>query len=262
MPVCTLSGGLTIGYDEAGSGPPLVLLHAFPLDRTMWEPQLAALADVARVIALDLPGFGESSSAAFTIDGVADLVSDFLAALNIPKATVGGLSMGGYVALAFARRHADKLAGLVLADTRAGVDDTVAKANRTKAIALVNEQGGAALFEGMVPKVMSDSTRETNPEVVARMKSIAAKQPTASVVAALVALRDRPDANPGLKNITVPTLVIVGEYDGVTPPLASANLSAQIRGSKLVHIPDAGHLSNVENPDAFNAAIRGFLGAC
>src|SRR4051812_122072 len=99
MPLCTLPSGPTIGYDEAGSGPPLVLLHAFPLDRTMWRPQLAGLAAAARVLAVDFPGFGESSPGAFTIDSAADRVAEFLAALGIPRAVVAGLSMGGYVAL-------------------------------------------------------------------------------------------------------------------------------------------------------------------
>src|SRR5262245_59151803 len=111
MPVCKLPSGPTIGYDEIGSGPPLVLLHAFPLDRGMWQPQLATLADVARVVALDMPGFGESPAAPFSIEGGADLVAEFFAARNIPKAVVCGLSMGGYVALALARKHADRLAG-------------------------------------------------------------------------------------------------------------------------------------------------------
>lgn len=261
MPVCKLPSGGTIGYDEAGSGPPLVLLHAFPLDRGMWAPQLSALADVARVVAPDLPGFGESSAAgAFTIDGVADAVAEFLAAQGIATATVCGLSMGGYVALALARRHADRLSGLILADTRAGIDDSNTKANRDKSIALVNEKGSAALFESMAAKVLSDGARADS-ALVGRLKGIAAKQSAASVAAALAALRDRPDANPGLKGIAVPTLVIVGEHDGVTPPLSAANLSAQIRACKLVHIPGAGHLSNVENPDAFNAAVRDFLAA-
>lgn len=259
MPVCQLPSGLTIGYDEAGRGAPLVLLHAFPLDRGMWQPQLSPLSEVANIYAPDLPGFGESSTAPFTIDGVADVVAEFLVAQGIVKATVCGLSMGGYVALALARRHADKLNALVLADTRAGIDDSTAKANRDKSIVLVNEKGSAALFEGMLPKVVSEATRADNPELVSRLKEIAGRQSAASVAAALVALRDRPDANPGLKAIAVPTLVIVGEFDSVTPPLSSANLSAQIRGSQLVHIPGAGHLSNVENPDAFNAAVRGFL---
>jgi 3-oxoadipate enol-lactonase len=262
MPVCKLPSALTIGYEEAGSGLPLVLLHAFPLDRGMWQPQIAPLAGAARVVALDLPGFGESPSAPFTIEGVADVVAEFFAERKISKAVVCGLSMGGYVALALARKHADKIAGLILADTRAGVDDTTAKANRDKSIALATEKGSAALFDTMLPKLLSESTLGGKPDVVQCVKALAAKQPSASVVAALAALRDRPDANPGLKSIAVPTLVIVGEYDAVTPPLAAANLSAQIRGSKLVHIPGAGHLSNVENPEAFNAAVREFLAAC
>jgi pimeloyl-ACP methyl ester carboxylesterase len=261
MPVCQLpSSGLTIGYDEVGSGAPLVLLHAFPLDRTMWRPQLEGLADVARIIAPDLPGFGASSAdPRFEIEGVADAIAEFLTALALPTAVVGGLSMGGYITLALARRHAARVSGLILADTRAGVDDSTTRANRTKSIAVANEKGAAALFAGMLPKVLSEHTHASKPDVVASVKAIAAKQSGASCAAALAALRDRPDGNPGLKAIAVPALVLVGEHDTVTPPLAAANLSAQIRGSKLVHIPDAGHLSNLENPEAFNAAVRTFL---
>ncbi len=260
MPLCKLpASGLTIGYDEAGTGTPLVLLHAFPLDRGMWRPQLAALGEVTRVVALDLPGFGESAPTPFSIERAADVVAEFLAARDVPKAVVCGLSMGGYVALALARKHPDALAGLVLADTRAGVDDRTTKENRTKSIALVEEKGSVALFETMLPKVMSESALTGKPDLIERLKALAARQPAPSVVAALAALRDRPDANPGLKAITVPTLVLVGEYDAVTPPLSAANLSAQIRRSTLLHIPGAGHLSNVENPDAFNAAVCGFI---
>jgi pimeloyl-ACP methyl ester carboxylesterase len=111
----------------------------------------------------------------------------------------------------------------------------------------------------MLPKMLSEKTHAEKPAVVARVKAIAAKQSGASAAAALAALRDRPDANAGLRAIAVPVLVLVGEFDAVTPPLSSANLSAQIRGSRLIHIPDCGHLSSIENPDAFNAAVRTFL---
>jgi pimeloyl-ACP methyl ester carboxylesterase len=260
MPVLTLPNGATVGYDDAGTGPPLVLLHAFPLDRAMWRAQLAELPDVARVIAPDLPGFGESSpSGAFTIESAADTVAAFVSALGLPKVALGGLSMGGYVALAFAREYPEKLSVLVLADTRAGIDDTNTRAGREKAIALVNAEGTAALFAGMLPKVLSEHTHATNPALVERLKLIAARQKPESVAAALAALRDRPDANPGLKSIAVPTLVLVGEHDAVTPPLSAANLAAQIRGSELVHVPRAGHLASAENPDAFSAAVRKFL---
>jgi pimeloyl-ACP methyl ester carboxylesterase len=266
MPHSKLPSGLSIAYDDTHpdrtSVTPLVLLHAFPLDRGMWRPQLAALREVTRVIAPDLPGFGESSPAPeFTIEGAADAVAELLAELKVPRAVVCGLSMGGYVALALARRHADRLAGLILADTRAGIDDSQAKAARDKSITAVREQGSAALFDTMLPTVLSEQTRSSKPEVVEHLKSIAARQRAEDVAAALAAMRDRPDANAGLKDIAVPALVIVGELDTVTPGLSAANLAAQIRGSKLVHIPGAGHLSNVENPDAFNAAVRTFLAA-
>jgi pimeloyl-ACP methyl ester carboxylesterase len=260
MPFCKLPSGLSIAYDDTGSGTPLVLLHAFPLDRGMWRPQVAALRETARVIAIDLPGFGESSPAPeFTIEGAADAVAELLGELKIPKAVVCGLSMGGYVALALARRHTERLAALILADTRAGIDDSQAKAARDKSISTVREQGSAALFEGMLPKVLSEPTRREKPEVVEFLKAVAGRQQAEGVAAALAAMRDRPDANAGLKNIAVPTLVLVGEADTVTPGLSAANLAAQIRGSKLVNIPGAGHLSNVENPAAFNAAVREFL---
>lgn len=264
MPLSKLPSGLRIAYDDTapdrGAGTPLVLLHAFPLDRGMWRPQVAALRESARVIAIDLPGFGESPAPAeFTIDGAADAVAELLGELKVPKAVVCGLSMGGYVALAFSRRHPDRLAGLILADTRAGIDDSQAKAARDKSISTVREQGSAVLFDGMLPKVLTETTRRDRPEVVEFLKSIAGRQKAEGVAAALAAMRDRPDANPGLKDIAVPTLVLVGEADTVTPGLSAANLAAQIRGSKLVNIPGAGHLSNLENPAAFNAAVREFL---
>lgn len=260
MPSCALPArGLTVAYDESGRGLPIVLVHAFPQDRGMWQPQLAGLSDSARVLAPDLPGFGESAPAPLTIDSMADVVAEFITTLGIAKAVVGGLSMGGYIAMALARRHANKLAGLILADTRADPDDPTARGNRDKAIALTKEKGVPALFETMLPKVLSDQTRNTKPDVVERVKSLAARQSVEGVTAALAALRDRPDANSGLSAIKVPTLVLVGEFDAVTPPLAAANMSVQIPGSKLIHIPGAGHLSNVENPTAFNDAVRKFV---
>jgi pimeloyl-ACP methyl ester carboxylesterase len=226
----------------------------------MWKPQVAALRESARVIAIDLPGFGESPAPPeFTIEGVADAVAELLGELKVPKAVVCGLSMGGYVSLALARRHPDRLAGLILADTRAGIDDSQAKAARDKSISAVREQGSAALFEGMLPKVVSEPTRRDKPDVVEFLKAIAGRQRAESVAAALAAMRDRPDANPGLKNIAVPTLVLVGESDSVTPGLSAANLAAQIKSSRLANIPGAGHLSNVENPAAFNAAVSEFV---
>ena len=253
--------GATIAYDEVGSGLPVVLLHAFPLDREMWRGQLDALSDVARVFAIDFPGFGGSKSRVpFGIEDAGDLVAEFLAAAGVKgRAVVGGLSMGGYAALAFARRHPERLAGLILADTKAEADDDAGRAARDKSIALVKETGAAGLIDQMLPKMLCDATRETKRDVVDAVRHIAGRQTTAGVTAALAALRDRPDATPSLGNISANTLVLVGEHDTVTPPLAAASLGANIWGSKVVTVPGAAHLSNLENPEAFNVALREFL---
>jgi pimeloyl-ACP methyl ester carboxylesterase len=259
----TVRGG-TLAYTDTGSGPPLVLLHAFPLDRRMWRPQLDAFGGKARVITVDFPGFGQSpvGSQPFTIDSAADQIAGLLDALNIPgKVTVGGLSMGGYAALAFARGHPGRLAGLILADTKSDPDDDAGKQNRDRLIALTREFGPAAVYEAMLPKVISDHTREHRSDVVEEIRQIAAAQSAAGVIGGLVALRDRPNATPALGTIAVPTLILVGEHDAITPPAVAEGMAARIPGSRVVTTPAAGHLSNLENPEAFNAAVIEFLPA-
>ncbi|MCE9562220.1 MAG: alpha/beta hydrolase [Planctomycetes bacterium] len=254
--------GLHLAYDDVGTGLPVVLLHAFPFDREMWAPQYGPLStEDVRVLAPDFPGFGQSTSGKeeFTIDGAADVIADFLTALKIDRAVIGGLSMGGYVAMAFARKHPTRLAALILADTRPAPDDATAREGRNKAIAAVKADGAVAFAESMLPKLLSEQTRTTASRVVEFARKIAIRQTAAAVISALLALRDRADAMPGLEKITVPTLVLVGEFDAVTPPLAAARLAANVKGSELAHIPEAGHLSNLENPDVFNAAILKFL---
>jgi pimeloyl-ACP methyl ester carboxylesterase len=255
---------LTLAYDDHGTGRPLVLLHAFPLDRRMWQPQLAPLSPAARVLAVDLPGFGDSTAGSqpLTIDSAADAVLDFLDAIGVPgRVVLGGLSMGGYVALAFARRHPDRLAGLVLADTRSEPDDAAGKARRDEMIARANSAGAAAVIDQMLPKMLAEQTQKSRPEVAETVRAVASRQSAAAVVAALAALRDRPDATAALGRITVPTLVLVGEHDAITPPAMAQALAARIAGSKLVTVPGAGHLSNLENPGAFTAAVREFVTA-
>jgi 3-oxoadipate enol-lactonase len=254
--------GLRLAYDDVGTGLPVVLLHAFPFDREMWSPQHGPLSFLdVRVLAPDFPGFGHSTAgnAPFTIEGAADVIADFLAALKIERAVIGGLSMGGYVAMAFARKYPERVTALVLADTRPAPDDQQTRENRDKAIAAVNADGAAAFAEAMIPKLLSEQTRTGQPQVVEFVRKVATRQPAPAVIAALEALRDRPDATPGLAGVTQPTLVLVGEFDAVTPPLSAARLAAHVAGSELAHVPEAGHLSNVENPDAFNAAVAKFL---
>src|SRR6185437_5558270 len=236
--------------------PTLVLLHAFPLDREMWRPQMAGLCGAANVVTLDLPGFGAAPvDEHFNVDSAADRV----AAATTGPIVLGGLSMGGYVALAFARRHPDRLAGLVLADTRADPDDVASRTNRDRMIDLVREFGPAKVYEAMIPKLVAAETLDGRPEVIAELKRIARRQSAAGMIGGLKALRDRPDATPGLAKIAVPTLILVGEHDSLTPPIMAEGMARLIPRSRLVVIPGAGHLSNLENPAAFNAAIAEFL---
>jgi pimeloyl-ACP methyl ester carboxylesterase len=249
-----------LAFTDTGLGHPLVLLHAFPLDRAMWEPQLSALSGKLRVIAPDLPGFGGSAAEAWSVDSAADQVAALLDQLKLPKVALGGLSMGGYVALAFARRHASRLSHLILADTRSEPDDSAGKDNRNRLIKLTEEFGPSKVYEVMLPKVLSEGTHQSKPKVVEFVRAIAAKQSGPGVIGGLVALRDRPDATADLEKIAVPTAILVGESDAVTPPRMAEAMAERIPGNKLIRIPDAGHLSNVENPAAFNAALLELLG--
>jgi 3-oxoadipate enol-lactonase len=250
----------SLAFTDIGSGPPLVLLHAFPLDRGMWEPQWTALGDRYRIIAVDLPGFGESpADPGFTVESAADRVAQLLDRLKLQQVALGGLSMGGYVALAFARKHPDRLTALILADTRSEADDAAGKEGRSRLIKLTEEFGPSKVYEGMLPKVLGAGTQESQPQVVAFVRGLATRQTAEGVIGGLTALRDRPDATPSLEKIDVPTLILVGSEDGLTPPELSDAMGKQIRGSKVIRIPGAGHLSNVENPTAFNAAVAEFL---
>lgn len=253
---------MSLAYTDTAAGPTLVLLHAFPLDRHMWRPQLAALAGTARVIAPDLPGFGKSPlpPEPWSVDSAADAVAGLLDTLGLSgRVVVGGLSMGGYVAMAFARRFPERLAGLILADTRAEPDDAAAKGNRDKLIGVARSQGSGAIIDAMLPKLLGEETRSKRPEVADGVRALGAKQNPEAVAAALAALRDRPDAAPGLDGLTAPLLVMVGEHDAVTPPTLATAMAGRVYGSELVTIAGAGHLSNLENPDEFNAAVARFL---
>ena len=246
---------------EGGDGPPVVLLHAFPLCREMWAPQ-RTLADRFRVVTPDLFGFGGSPvpAAGWTTDSMADALAALLTGIGITDPVVlGGLSMGGYVALAFARKYPDRLRGLVLADTKAEADNAWAKAGRDKMIAFARESTAAAVAEEMLPKLLGETTRARRPEVVAEVRRIASAQTVDGVAAALAALRDRPDATPALGGIRVPTLVVVGAEDTLTPPDGAKKLADAIPGAKLEVIPTAGHLSNLECPAEFTTAVRMFL---
>jgi pimeloyl-ACP methyl ester carboxylesterase len=249
-------GPRQLAYESVGNGPALVLVHAFPFDSRMWRTASAALAGPRRVITPDMRGFGLSDlgSGDHSIADMADDVAALLDALKLPAATVGGMSMGGYVALAFARRHRNRLQSLVLADTKAAADSPDARQGRQAAITLVETQGVAALLEKQIPRLLSASASEGLRAEVRRLGT----QPPNAVIAAIRALRDRPDRTAELPEIAVPTLVVVGTQDALSPPEDGRAMAASMPRARVVEIPGAGHLSNLENPDAFAAALAGF----
>jgi pimeloyl-ACP methyl ester carboxylesterase len=251
-----------IEFDDVGSGLPVVLLHAFPLDRALWKPQLEELPDQCRVIAPDFRGFGGTSAslANLSVDRFADDVAQLLDALKVPGPVVlAGLSMGGYAALAFARRHPDRLRGLVLADTRAEADTPESRESRDKMIAFAKTHSPLEVVDQMLPRLLGGETQTHHPEIGAAIRTIAARQSNAGIVAALHVLRDRPDATGGLAAIRVPTLVVVGAEDVLTPPAVAEAMAAAIPGSRFAKIAAAGHLSNFEQPEMFNAVLGAFL---
>lgn len=249
---------MTLAYEDVGKGHPVVLLHGFPLSRAMWRPQREELAKHCRLITPDLPGFGDSPPATTpTVEAMADAVADLLTQLELTEPVVlGGLSMGGYVSFAFVRKYADRLAGLILADTKAEPDDDTAKANRDKMIGFASTNPPSAVIEQMLPKLVAAGA---SPDVVAELKRIGSAQRPAAIIAALQALRNRPDSTPTLGEVRVPTLILVGKEDALTPPAQSEKMAKAIAGAKLVAIEGAGHMANLEAPGVFNDAVREFV---
>lgn len=246
-----------MAYESMGSGPPLVLLHAFPFDGRMWRQTAAALASARTVIVPDMRGVGQSDlpPGGFSIADLADDVAALLTALGFEKAGVGGLSMGGYVALAFAQRHRARLGELLLCDTKAAPDSPEARQAREDAIALVQKDGVASLRDKQIPRLLGPTANEA---LRAEVRGLATDR-TEGVIAAIRALRDRPDRRTEFSQIACPTLVVVGSEDVLSTPAEMREMASQIPGARFAEIPNAGHLANVENPAAFSAAVLDFL---
>jgi pimeloyl-ACP methyl ester carboxylesterase len=252
----------TTRYLEAGGGWPVVLLHAFPLNADMWRPQLERVPAGWRYIAPDLRGFGPGvDGAATSMDDFADDVVGLLDALQIEKATIGGLSMGGYATFALLRRAPERFSAVILADTRSTADNEQGRAARAKMIETLRTTGVATVVAEMLPKLLGDQTRRTRPEVAERVRQIALMNSPDGVAGGVAAMRDRPDSTAQLAKISVPVLLLVGEEDTLTPPADSAAMRSHINRVHLVDIPQAGHLSNLEAPDEFSAALADFLAA-
>jgi 3-oxoadipate enol-lactonase len=264
--------GRAVSYLEAASSTPaaaptLVALHAFPLAAEMWRPQLAAVPDGWRFVAPDLRGFGASSPEPASGDGpppasIDDYARDALALLDhlgVERAVVAGLSMGGYAAFALWRAAPRRVRGLVLADTRAGADSEATRAARDGMLELLAAGGPAAVAERMLPGLLGATTRSARPGLVALVRALAAGQRPDAIARAIVRLKTRPDAGPLLAGIDVPTLVVVGAEDEITGPDEARQIHASVPGATLEVLERAGHLSNLEEPAAFNDALARFL---
>lgn len=247
---------------ETGRGRPVVLLHAFPLNASMWMPQREAIGTTHRVITPDQRGFGGTHLGHDepSLDEVADDIAAMLDGRKIDRVVLGGLSMGGYVAMAFLRRHRERVSALVLADTKLGPDSTEAAANRLRVADEVIAAGTSAqLVDELLPSLLGETTMQRRALVLGRVKALLEKAPPYAVAWAQRAMAARPDSTADLAAVDVPTLVLVGEEDTLSPPGEAELIAKTVPGAELVRIPDAGHLTAVEAPAAFNEALAGFL---
>jgi 3-oxoadipate enol-lactonase len=260
--------GRELGYDDRGRGPAVVLMHAFPFSRELWRGAAGghdlagALAERFRVITVDARGFGESAlratggaSAPYSLVDLADDLAALLDALELRRAAVLGMSMGGYTALAFAAKHAARLSSLILADTRAAADTPEGRAKRDQALTQIHDGHVDAYLDASLARLVSPGASVA---LRALVRSRAETRPD-SLVAGIEAMRDRPDRTDELGAITCPTLCVCGAEDLVSLPTEMRRIAAHVRNGRYVELPDAGHLSHLEAPEAFATAVSSFL---
>jgi 3-oxoadipate enol-lactonase len=254
--------GVEMAYDDTGGGvPALVLLHGFPFDRSMWRGQAEALGKEFRVVAPDLRGLGETppGDGGVSIEGMAEDVAALLDELGLGRVALGGLSMGGYVAFEFFRKFPERVRALVLADTRPQADTEEGRRTREENARRALKEGLAPIVESMLPKLLSAETRGRGGEVLERVRAMMLGTSPEGAAAALRAMAVRRDQTDLLPSVNVPTLILVGSEDSITPHADSEAMRAKIAGSRLVVVEGAGHLSNVEQPEQFDRALVEFL---
>jgi len=252
---------IQMAYTDAGMGRPVVLIHGYPFNRSLWDEQVAALSSSYRVIAPDLRGFGDTdaSSGPATMNRMADDVARLMDHLGISQAVIGGLSMGGYVALAFYKQFPSRVRALVLADTRAQADTEEAKQTRVQQAEKALSEGMAGIADAMLPKLLTPETVSKRPEIVKRVRDMMLKTKPEGAASALLGMAEREDQTPLLPTITSPTLILVGAEDAITPVADSEKMHNEIAGSRLVVLENAGHVSNLERSEVFYRTFKDFL---
>ena len=256
----TQVNGITLAYSDQGTGLPIVFLHAFPLNRTMWAPQENALSSQFRIITIDLRGHGESDAPLwrYTLEQSADDVRVLLDHLSIRQAVFVGLSMGGYILFAFYRKYADRVKGLILADTRAQADTPEGKHGRFLMAQTAYKEGSSAIADLMIPKLLSPMSIQTKLDLVQHVRAMIQGNQISGIAGDLMAMADRPDSVTLLSQITCPTQIIVGDLDQATPPSDAELLANRISNARLAIIPQAAHLANLEQPETFNRIVASF----
>ncbi|MGD8867027.1 MAG: alpha/beta hydrolase [Gemmatimonadales bacterium] len=262
MPSLSVEDGkLKLHYRDVGAGgDALVLLHGFPFTSKLWDPQLRELATRYRVIAPDLRGFGDTGlPGPYSLDRLADDTAELLSSLGLERVVLGGLSMGGYVAFAFYRRHPEYVLGLILSDTKPDADSEETKENRARMAALARRAGSAAVADEMLPGLLSPTTRSEKPEIADALRIMISSAAPEAIAAALSAMANRGDSRSLLPDIDVPVLVMGGAEDSLTPAAEMRAWSAEIPTARTAFIEGAGHVANLERPDEFNDLAADFL---
>jgi 3-oxoadipate enol-lactonase len=259
--IALLPGGLELAYDESGRGVPLLFIHGWPHNRTLWAGQMSGLPTLARCIAPDLRGFGGSTvTGPYSIAQFADDLAALLDALELEQVVACGLSMGGYVALALLRRHRARVRGLVLTSTRATADTPEASDKRARLVDFIAAHGVEALAGAQLAGMLSRVTLESRAGVREALREIMASASPQGAIGGQRAMMERPDASDLLATIDVPALVVAGAEDVLTPPDEQRALAAAIAGCRFELLAGAGHACAFERPAAFNHVLTEFLG--